>query len=107
MFVEQEKRIATEPSTEKLKPWQVVLLKTASIIEERGLPASAADGQGRYCVLFTMTELEGLSFSVHEAVRQLCESGIESIPEWSDKAGREGRGAEVVAKLRAVALGSS
>ena len=84
-----------------------LLLKAADLIEDRGLPSCGLDHLGRGCVIVTLGELNGRlpCAVVDDAIQRLHKAGVECIPQWSDQAGAEGRAAEVVAKLRSVALG--
>jgi hypothetical protein len=91
-----------------------LLLRTADLIEDRGLACTAFDDEGRGCVIVTMCSLPGAPMKlVEEAldrvrryIRTQARSGCYGIPSWSDKAAREGRAAEVISALRAVAFSS-
>ena len=111
MFVEKTERPQGEeqPSRERVQPLDDVsklLLKAADVIERRGLPDCAFNHKGQSCVIVTCGEI-AQDFGLTERATERLQKHVGYVPDWSDKAGREGRGAEVVAKLRAVALGGS
>jgi hypothetical protein len=80
-----------------------LMLKTADLIERRGLPGCAIE-DGKGCVIVSFAEVGG-DFGQSEQMNARMHKHVGRLTDWSDKAGREGRAHEVVAKLRAVALG--
>jgi hypothetical protein len=107
MFVKIEERdgCGYRERVQPLDEASKLMLKTADLIEKRGLPDCAIDKQGRGCVIVTMGEVGGGHEHSQEAIDRLNRSGIKDVAYWSDSAGGAGRFMEVVAKLRAVALG--
>lgn len=115
MFLETEKRPQGEPSREQQSPladWAKALLKGAALIEERGWCQGDYQSEGRLCVLGAIKVAVGKEPDgdedtdpiVFRAKKAMCASvGIGLIHEWNDDPARTKE--EVVAKLRAVALG--
>ena len=106
MFVEHKEA----GEAQEVKPLDEVgkaLLETAAEIERRGLPCCMIDSLGRGCVIITLGKILRSLSKTEAAIQRLAPHvpGFD-IAHWSDAAGRDGRGHEVVAKLRAVALGS-
>lgn len=107
MFVKHKE--AGEPSRESgVKPLDDVsklLLKGAAIIVERGHDQShLGEGpNGERCALCSLIEADGNRFSrtYEDAKARLRGAVGESITDWNNQSTKE----EVVAKLRAVALG--
>lgn len=110
MFLETEKRPQGEQpfrenTHEGLDTASKLLLRAAALIEERGLcQGVGTDGSGRLCMLAALGAVEGCgSWAVHEATGRMHKAVGWPCYLWNDVPGRTKE--EVVAKLRAVALG--
>lgn len=99
---------------EKLEPAVLdeparLLLGMADAIEKHGLSCGGmVDREGRLCLVKHASKLSGQGRSYFTALTRFGESLGDfngGIGLWSDSMGRTGRSAEVVAKLRSVALG--
>lgn len=88
---------------ETLQPWRKKLLAAAALIEEFGWAREAEDEKGRICVLQAFGRV-GWDDDTEEACDRFGEYvGDEHVFIWNDCHARDQE--EVVAKLRAVALG--
>ena len=114
MFLETEKRPAGEPSRENdlspLDEASKLLLKAADLIEERGWCQNTyTSPKGRLCILGALKTAQGVEFvgesnpTVLQASKRFGAVVGGRTYQWNDVPGRTKE--EVVAKLRAVALG--
>lgn len=115
MFVEMKERgEITEAPAKALDEASQILLKAADFIERNGLSCGGGtDMRGRECVAVVINNVSkgrpahwqaanrmeaALDFQFDEGMH------LRPLAQWSDAQGRAGRTAEVVAKLREVAL---
>jgi hypothetical protein len=93
----------------ELAGWQRVMLKASDIIDERGLCKESYSGSRGYCIYGALyaaadlTPMDAMNEALNEARRILLNKLPDTIICWNDHKDRTKD--EVVAKLRAVALG--
>ncbi len=106
MFVEHKEH----GEVKELDAASNLLLKAAALIEAEGLSIDGmCDDLGRRCVIGALTALDGkCSLAWQEACNRMNEAVTghknDCMGPWSDSMAQQGRAAEVVAKVRAVAL---
>jgi hypothetical protein len=104
MFIEEK----AKGEVKELDAISILLLRTANVIEERGLSDGPFDAEGGACVIMSMRCLpeatEAMTEMALARIRKHLEPGYWGIPSWSDKAAREGRVAEVISTMRVVAF---
>jgi hypothetical protein len=104
MFLTETQGLPSRENYDGLDDVGRLLMDAANAIERQGLPCTAIDAKGRTCVIVTMGRLSGDCDLVDRAIDRL-RPHVGYVARWSDDHGLAGLGSEVVAKLRAVALG--